>query len=98
MKRLIIGLLMVALLCLPSCISQDDLDNAYNEGYSAGYAQCQVDDLDGPLVGSKNSDIYHYPWCISAQQILPENEVWFDTVEEAQAAGYRPCQVCHPPN
>ena len=51
----------------------------------------------GPFVGSKNSDVYHYPSCSSAKKIKKENEIWFNSVEEAKSAGYRPCKVCKPP-
>lgn len=50
----------------------------------------------GTYVGSVDSDKYHIPDCRFAERILPENEIWFDTVEEAQAAGYTACGVCHP--
>jgi len=29
------------------------------------------------FVGSKNSDVYHYPSCSSAKQILVSNQIWF---------------------
>ena len=51
----------------------------------------------GPFVGSKNSDVYHYPSCGSALTIKPENLVTFGSVEEAKNAGYRPCKKCNPP-
>ncbi|MHB1334846.1 MAG: DUF4332 domain-containing protein [Candidatus Humimicrobiaceae bacterium] len=51
----------------------------------------------GPFVGSKNSDVYHYPDCGSAQTIKPGNLVTFGSVEEAKSAGYRPCKKCNPP-
>ena len=49
------------------------------------------------FVGSKNSDVYHYPDCHWAGKIKPDNLVYFDTVEDAINAGYRPCKVCKPP-
>lgn len=49
---------------------------------------------EGTYVGSIGSDKYHAPGCRFAKKILPENEIWFDTVEEAQTAGYQPCGVC----
>ena len=49
------------------------------------------------FVGSKKSDVYHYPSCRWAKRIKAENRVYFDTPEEAIAAGYRPCKVCKPP-
>lgn len=50
----------------------------------------------GTYVGSLQSDKYHNPSCRYAEKIEPENEIWFDTVEEAQSMGYEPCGVCHP--
>ena len=51
----------------------------------------------GKFVGSKKSDVYHYPSCRYVKQILPENIIWFTSVEDARAHGYRPCKVCKPP-
>jgi len=48
-------------------------------------------------VGSIKSDKYHYPDCVWAKKILSENQIWFKSVEEAQAQGYKPCGVCKPP-
>ena len=50
----------------------------------------------GKYVGSVNSDKYHKPSCEWAQKILPKNEVWFDTAEQARQAGYKPCKTCRP--
>ncbi len=51
----------------------------------------------GKFVGSTKSDKYHYPSCRWAKKILPENQIWFASSEEARAAGYVPCGVCKPP-
>jgi hypothetical protein len=51
----------------------------------------------GVFVGSINSDVYHYPTCSSAQQILTANRVWFSSSSDARAHGYRPCLICKPP-
>lgn len=48
----------------------------------------------GEYLGSRNSDKYHLPGCKWAQKIKEENQVWFETVEEAEAAGYKPCKSC----
>lgn len=45
----------------------------------------------GLFVASKNSTKYHWPWCSYAKNIKPENQVWFKSEAEAQAAGYSPC-------
>lgn len=50
----------------------------------------------GKYVGSNDSDKYHYPSCRFAEEILPENEIWFDSEEDAKAQGYVPCGVCKP--
>lgn len=49
------------------------------------------------FVGSKKSDVYHYPNCRYVKMIKPENIIWFTSVEDARAHGYRPCKVCKPP-
>ena len=48
-------------------------------------------------VGSKNSNIYHYPTCYWAKKIKSTNEIWFTSSSDARAHGYRPCKVCNPP-
>jgi len=51
----------------------------------------------GPFVGSKKSDVYHYPSCASAKNIKAANLIRFSSSADARAHGYRPCQRCHPP-
>jgi hypothetical protein len=51
----------------------------------------------GPFIGSKDSDVYHYPTCYHVQAIKPENRVTFATVQDACAHNYRPCKDCNPP-
>lgn len=48
----------------------------------------------GTYVGSKNSKVYHLPWCSGAQRITESNKIWFASKEEAEKAGYRPAQNC----
>ena len=55
------------------------------------------DNGSGVYVGSKNSNIYHYPSCEWAKKISSQNEIWFDSVTDAKAHGYRACKVCKPP-
>lgn len=43
------------------------------------------------FVGSVNSNKYHWPSCPSAKKIAPQNQIWFDSEEMAQAAGYVRC-------
>ncbi len=51
----------------------------------------------GQYVGSIQSDRYHNPTCRHAENISSENEIWFDSVEDAKNKGYTPCGVCRPP-
>jgi hypothetical protein len=43
------------------------------------------------LVGSINSDKYHWPDCPWVKKIAPKNQIWFSSEAEAQAAGYTRC-------
>lgn len=52
--------------------------------------------ISGTYVGSLNSDKYHKPSCRYAESIETFNQIWFDTKDEAIAAGYSPCGVCKP--
>ncbi len=49
---------------------------------------------NGIVVGSKNSDKYHYPWCSGAKRIAEENKITFASIEEARKAGYVPASNC----
>lgn len=51
-------------------------------------------DYQGKVVGSKNSDKYHLPDCPGAKQISEQNKVWFDSIAEAEKAGYKPASNC----
>lgn len=48
-------------------------------------------------VGSTQSNKYHKPTCRHAKNIKPENEIWFDSANEAILNRYEPCGVCKPP-
>ena len=48
----------------------------------------------GKVVASKNSDKYHLPECPGAKQISEENKIWFDSIEAAEKAGYKPAGNC----
>ncbi len=48
----------------------------------------------GAYVASKTGARYHLPWCAGAQSIKPENKVYFDTKEAAEAAGYTAAGNC----
>ncbi len=55
--------------------------------------------LDAPLyagtyVGSRHGSTYHFPWCPGAKRINKENEVWFNSKQQAEDAGYRAASNC----
>ncbi len=56
--------------------------------------QHRISDSDGQVVGSVNSDVYHLPWCSGAQRISAENLKIFNTIGDAEKAGYQPAQNC----
>jgi hypothetical protein len=45
----------------------------------------------GLFVASRGGTKYHWSWCSYGQRIKPENQVWFKSESEAQAAGFSPC-------
>lgn len=47
-----------------------------------------------PIIGNKNSKIYHKPGCPGYNSISEKNQVKFGTAEEAEAAGYRVAKNC----
>ncbi len=52
--------------------------------------------FEGQYVASSKSDKFHYPSCSSASRISEDNRLWFDTRDDAVAAGYSPCGRCKP--
>jgi hypothetical protein len=48
----------------------------------------------GQFVASKNGTKYYFPWCGTVKNIKEENKIWFQTREEAEAAGYEPASNC----
>jgi endonuclease YncB( thermonuclease family) len=48
----------------------------------------------GQIIGNRSSLIYHMPGCPSYSKVAPKNRVYFSSVEQAKAAGYRPARNC----
>ena len=48
----------------------------------------------GPIIGNRNSRIYHLPNCPDYSKVSERNRVPFKTEAEAQAAGYRKARNC----
>lgn len=49
---------------------------------------------DGPIIGNRNSKIYHHSDCPDYNKVSERNRVQFKTEAEAQAAGYRKARNC----
>jgi len=73
-------------------LEETSIEDIENQGqiYSPATEQSDV----GQVVGSKNSDKYHLPDCPGAKQISEENKIWFDSIEAAEKAGYKPAGNC----
>ncbi len=50
-----------------------------------------------PIIGNKNSKIYHRQDCPGYKNVSEKNQVKFNTVAEAEAAGYREAKNCPSP-
>jgi len=48
----------------------------------------------GEFVAAKSGTKYYYPWCSGVSRIKEENKVWFNSIEEAKAAGLTPAANC----
>lgn len=48
----------------------------------------------GLIVASKSGNSYYFPWCSGAEKIAPANRIWFDSNDEARAAGYAAAKNC----
>lgn len=55
-----------------------------------------VDPAKVKIVGSKNSSVFHTPTSDCGRSVFASNLVIYDTVEQALAAGRRPCPRCKP--
>lgn len=58
---------------------------------------CSADKLapqSSTYVGATTTGKFHYVDCRWGQRIRDDHRIYFDSREEALAAGYRPCKVC----
>ena len=60
---------------------------------AAGSAMAQAD-RGKPFVGNSSSKKFHRASCRSVGKMKATNRVEFGTAEEAEKAGYTPCQIC----
>ncbi len=54
-------------------------------------------DTADKIGASNNGTRYYYPSCSGLARIKPENRVYFDTVEEAETAGFSLAENCKKP-
>ena len=67
---------------LPVVVTEEDSQTA------------SVAQSSGEVVVSKNGTKYHFPWCSGAQRIAKQNLISFNSIQEAQNAGYTPAANC----
>lgn len=48
----------------------------------------------GPIIGNRNSKVYHLPGCASYNRVSEKNQVKFATIAEAENAGYKLAGNC----
>ena len=46
------------------------------------------------IIGNKNSKIFHQPWCSGYERVSEKNRAYFNSGEEAEAAGYKRADNC----
>jgi len=60
-----------------------------------GLALCRAD-VAGGFVASARSQVFHRPDCNSAAKLSAKNLVKYNTRDEVEKAGKRPCGECRP--
>ncbi len=75
----------------PSTSLEDNYSASVEQSLEIGQPAEKSRSEQGRLVGSINSNKYHWPDCPWAKKIAPENQIWFGSEAEAQAAGYTRC-------
>ena len=65
-------------------------------GACASHPKRVSDDVTYECVAERGSDVYHRPSCIYVQKTDEKNLIHFNTPEEAEEAGLRPCKECIP--
>ncbi|MEK7138872.1 MAG: hypothetical protein AAB799_01695 [Patescibacteria group bacterium] len=66
-----------------------------NQQPTTNNTKSQSTKLDTRVVVSKNSNRYHYSWCSGAKRIKPENQIWFNSAQEAESRGYTLAGNCN---
>jgi len=63
---------------------------------SSAASNVQSSASSGAYVGNTNTGVFHYSSCSYVNRMKEGNKVYFNSRDEAIAAGYRPCKVCNP--
>lgn len=64
----------------------------YRAGQESGEPGATASDL--PIIGNRNSGLYHRPDCPDYRKVSPRNRVEFKTEDEAERAGFRRAGYC----
>lgn len=73
---------------------EEDSTNSEPVQGNKGDKQTAKENTKDKYVASKNSDKYHLANYTHAGEISPENQIWFNSIEEAEKMGYKPCGIC----
>ncbi len=71
------------------------IENSSNVGLSdAGTISDTSNTRDKQFVASSRGTRYHHITCSSSKQIIQANRIYFNSIQEAQAAGFTPAKNC----
>ena len=75
---------------IPEMVISSKTDGAHRRSLRLRRVSPKPEDAyAGPVIGNKKSNKYHHPDSPSARSIKEENRLYFNSVAEAQAAGYK---------
>ena len=95
-----IALIILTLFFLTACSPVENQSTDYShevsetESTEKAYANTDEKNTAGIYVGSVKSNVYHYPDCVWVKNIYKENEIFFESEEDAISSGYRACRSC----
>lgn len=68
---------------------------AKNLGGQAATSKPQPTDLRVVVSKNSSSKKFHFSWCSGAKRIKPENQIWFNSAQEAESRGYSLAGNCN---
>lgn len=69
----------------------------HSDGISISVSSTESAEADQEqYVGNANSKVYHRSTCESAFTMKEKNKVFFDSTDQAESKGFRPCKNCSP--